>query len=238
MSDKPDKTDQTGSQSPRSLIRREPVKPPEQVSMDESRENVARRLGFTREHAEAYYRRGLQSFQEGDLENAILDLSEAIFYDRKHAEFYSTRGLFYLENNQEEEAELDLNYALTLNKRQWLAHYALGVLDFKHGDYQVALQQFDEALKHAPTRAEVWFYRGVAQHYAGDDVTAIANLERADDLLPNGDKRLKDVSAWLKELKKNAPATPRGGKSAPPPLKRGPDQPQLEPPEDDSQDDS
>jgi Flp pilus assembly protein TadD len=229
-----DKPDPPGNQPPRELIRREPIKPPEHIAMDESRENVARRLGFTREHAEAYYRRGLQSFQDGDLENAILDLSEAIYYDRKHAEFYSTRGLFYLENNQEEEAELDLNYALTLNKRQWLAHYGLGLLDFKHGDYAVAVKQFDEALKHTPTRPEVWFYRGVAQHYAGDDVKAIADLERAEDLFPDGDKRLKDVSAWLKELRKNAPAAPKGATSAPPPLKRGPDQPRLEPPDNDS----
>src|SRR5262245_41995699 len=105
MSDKPA---DPGDQPQRGVIRRESVKPPEQFAMDESRENVARRLGFTREHAEAYYRRGLQSFQDGDLENAILDLSEAIYYDRKHAEFYATRGLFYVESNQEEESELAL----------------------------------------------------------------------------------------------------------------------------------
>jgi Flp pilus assembly protein TadD len=224
MSDQPE-------QPQRNLIKRESVQSPEQISMDQGREEVARRFGLTREHAEAYYQRSLKAYQDGDLENAILDVSESIYYDRKHAEFYSTRGLFYLENNQEEEAELDLNYALTLSKRQWLAHYALGILDFKHGDYAVAVQHFDESARLAPTRPEVLFYRAIAQHYAGDDTKAIADLEQAEDLFPDGDKRLKDVGAWLKELKKNLPAAPKPGKSAPPPLKRGPGAPQLEPPD-------
>jgi tetratricopeptide (TPR) repeat protein len=224
-----DKADKTGPQ--RNLIKREPVPPPEHVSMDETREKIARRMGFTREYAQAYYERGLKAYQDGDLENAILDLSEAIFYDRKFPEYYSTRGLFYLENNQEEEAELDLQYALTLSKRQWLAHYALGILDFKHGDYEPALKHFEEAAQLSPTRPEVWYYRAVAQHYVGDDEKALADLEQAEDLFPDGDKRLKDVTAWMKELKKNAPATPKSP-STPPPLKRGSEPAQLEAPDD------
>jgi tetratricopeptide (TPR) repeat protein len=217
----------------RNLIKREQVQSPEQVSMDEGREAVARRLGLTREHAEAYYRRGLEAYEKGDLENAILDLSEAIYYDRGHAEFYATRGLFHLENNHEEDAELDLQYALKLSKRQWLAHYALGILDFRRGEYESAVKHFDEAQKRAPLRPEIWFYRAVAHHYAGDDAKAISDLEGAERLFPAHDKRLKDVAAWAKELHKNMPAQPKSAGS-PPPLKR-PDRAQLEAPDEPSE---
>src|SRR5260221_905622 len=125
------------------------------MAEDREHEAVARRLGLTRSDADAYYRRGLQSFEDGDFENAILDLSEAIFYDSRHAEYYSTRGLFYLQDNQTPEAETDLNYALKLDKRQWLAHYALGMKNFTAGGFQAALQQFSEsrALKtHHPAK--------------------------------------------------------------------------------------
>jgi tetratricopeptide (TPR) repeat protein len=219
-------------QPTRGVIKREPVKSPEQIALDERREEMARRLGLTRSHATAYYRRGLQNYQNGDLENAILDLSEAIHYDRNHAEYYSTRGLFHLEDNKEEEAELDLQHALKLNKRQWLAHYALGILDFRRGEYDSAVTHFNEAQAAASNRPEIWLYRGVAQHYAGDDAKAAADLERAEQLFPKGDKRLKDVRAWLKEVKKNAPALPKSGKSSAPPLKRAErPQPQLEAPD-------
>jgi tetratricopeptide (TPR) repeat protein len=228
-------------QPTRGVIKQEPVKPPEQIAMDVGREETARRLGLTRSHAVAYYQRGLQSYQDGDLENALLDLSEAIYYDRSHAEYYSTRGLFHLEDNKEEDAELDLQYALKLNKQQWLAHYGLGILDFRRGEYDSAVRHFDQAQAAAPNRPEIWLYRGVAQHYAGDDAKAITDLERAELLFPHGDKRLKDVRAWLKEVKKNAPALPKSGKSSAPPLKRA-QQPQLEAPAEpdkpDDQDDS
>ncbi len=228
-------------QPTRGVIKQESVKSPEQIAMDQGREETARRLGLTRSHATAYYRRGLQNYQDGDLENAILDLSEAIYYDRNHAEYYSTRGMFHLEDNKEEEAELDLHYALKLDKRQWLAHYALGILDFRHGEYDSAVTHFDEAQARAPDRPEIWLYRGVAQHYVGDDVKATTDLERAELLFPHGDKRLKDVRAWLKEVKKNAPALPKSGKSSAPPLKHTA-QPQLEAPDEpdelDDEDDS
>src|SRR5260221_7628811 len=97
------------------------------MAEDREHEAVARRLGLTRSDADAYYRRGLQSFEDGDFEHAILDLTEAIFYDSRHAEYYSTLGLFYLQDNHPPEAETVLNYALKLDKRQCLAHYTLSV---------------------------------------------------------------------------------------------------------------
>src|SRR5947208_2135995 len=55
----------------RNVVKREQIQPAEQVSLDQSREETARRLGLTRAHAEAYYKRGLQSWDKGDHENAI-----------------------------------------------------------------------------------------------------------------------------------------------------------------------
>ncbi len=225
----------TDVNKPTGGIKHEQVKTPEQIALDERREEMARRLGLTRSHAVAYYERGLQNYQDGDLENAILDLSEAIYYDRGHAEYYSTRGLFHLENNEEADAELDLQYALKLNKRQWLAHYALGILDFRRSKYDSALAHFDAAQAMAPQRPEIYFYRAIAHHYAGDDPQATADIDQAEKLFPANDKRLKDVKAWSKELKKNAPATPKGTRAGAPPLKKS-NVPQLEAPDADADD--
>ncbi|MEP7286286.1 MAG: tetratricopeptide repeat protein [Chloroflexota bacterium] len=183
--------------------------------MSEEREPVARRLGLTRADGVAYYKRGLKAYEDGDLENAIVDLSEAIYYDRGYAEYYSTRGLFYVENEQVDDARLDLDYALKLNKRQWLAHYALAVLDFRHGDYDSALKHLSEASTIKPDRAEVWFYRAVTEHLLGDDTQAVTDMEKAERLFPPNDKRRKEASAWIKEFKKTVLA-PAPRSSAPP----------------------
>jgi Flp pilus assembly protein TadD len=176
------------------------------MSDRELREDIARNLGLLREQAEAYYRRALQAFDEGDMENAILDISEALYNDAGYAEFYATRGLFYLQDLKLAEADADLHYALKLNKRTWLAHYCLGIVDFQAADYQAAFAHFNTAAQYAPHRFEVIFYRGVAAWYANKDDIARQDMEEAYKLLPEDDKRRKEAQAWLKEFGVKLPA--------------------------------
>lgn len=164
------------------------------------REEFARNLGLTREKAEAYYRRSLEAFDSGDFENALLDVSEAIYYDRGFAEFYATRGLYFLHDLKFAEAETDLNYAIRLNKREWLAHYCLGILDFQAGQYAEAFAHFDAASHHVLRRPEVLFYRAVAAWYVGKDEQAKADMTSVLGLLPDDDKRRREAQAWLKEF--------------------------------------
>ncbi|MBX3083645.1 MAG: hypothetical protein KF716_18570 [Anaerolineae bacterium] len=176
------------------------------MSDRELREDIARNLGLMRERAEAYYRRALASFDEGDMENAILDISEALYNDAGYDEFYATRGFFYLQDLKFAEAEADLYYAIRLNKRQWLAHYCLGILDFQTGNFQEAYAHFMTASQYAPKRPEVILYRGVAAWYTGNDEQAKQDMELALNLLPDDDKRRKEVQSWLKEFGVKLPA--------------------------------
>ena len=194
--------------------------------MTEQSGPVARRLGLTRSTGVAYYERGLKAYEAGDLENAILDLSEAIYYDDRYAEYYSTRGLFHLENGENDAAKEDLDYALVLNKRQWLAHYGLAMLAFGKQEYTDAEKRFGDALAIRSDRAEIWYYRAVTRHNLGDDVQAMSDMERAEQLFPPNDKRRKDAVAWIKEFKKAAPpALPQAAGA--PPLNPPPSRPQL-----------
>ncbi len=167
----------------------------------ENRKNVARRMGLTRADSQAYYERGLQSFAKGDLENAILDLSEAIHYDRGRAELYSARGYIHLQAGNLEDSEIDLRYALRLNKRQWLALLGLGIMDFNHGQWEQALQNFKKAQGVAPGRAEPWFYGALTHYKLGDNQKAATEMQIALRWLGDGDKRRTEANKWLKEFK-------------------------------------
>jgi tetratricopeptide (TPR) repeat protein len=193
--------------------------------MTDQKPDLAQRLGLKRVTGEAYYRRGLKAHESGDLENAILDISEAIYYDRGYAEYYSTRGLFYIEANQLPEAELDLRYALRLSKRQWLAQYGLGIINFQRGDFSGALEYLTNALKFGGRRAEVWFYRAVTNYSLANYERAAEDMDTAISLFPATDKRLKDARTWKREIddrlpesakKANKPAAKKaqGGKKA------------------------
>ncbi|MCS6871616.1 MAG: tetratricopeptide repeat protein [Anaerolineae bacterium] len=170
--------------------------------MSSARLERARRLGLTHATAEAYYHRGLLAYKNRDMENAILDLSEAIYYDRRYPEYYATRGLFYVEDGKFSEAEADLLYALKLNKHLWLAHFALGVLRYKQNEYEAAHQHFLQATRHPDAKPEAWFYLAVT-HYLLDNLTeALQAIERALNGLHQADSRHADARRWKAEIEK------------------------------------
>ncbi|MCC7206234.1 MAG: tetratricopeptide repeat protein [Anaerolineae bacterium] len=167
---------------------------------------IARGLGLKAATGEQYYRRALKNFEAHNLDDALADISEAIYYSRHNPDYYTTRGLFFVEMERRQEAEQDFAYALRLNKRQGLAHFGLGMLRFGEGDYDAAQAHFLEALK-APgaRRAEVHFYLAVTRHQLGDDIQALQDIDRALTLFPANDKRLKDARAWRKEIEGQVP---------------------------------
>lgn len=167
---------------------------------------IARGLGLKAATGEQYYRRALKNFETHNLDDALADISEAIYYSRHNPDYYTTRGLFFLELERRQEAEQDFVYALRLNRRQGLARYGLGVLRFGEGDYDGALASFLEALK-APgaRRAEVHYYLAVTRHQLGDDIQALQDIDRAIQLFSANDKRLKDARAWRKEIEGQVP---------------------------------
>ncbi|PJF34800.1 MAG: hypothetical protein CUN49_13820 [Candidatus Thermofonsia Clade 1 bacterium] len=170
--------------------------------MSNPRLERARRLGLTHATAEAYYHRGLQAYQKGDLENAVLDLSEAIYYDRRYAEYYATRGLFYVEYGKFAEAEADLHYALRLNKRLWLAHFALGVLRYKQKEYEAAHQHFLQATRHPDAKPEAWFYLAVTHYLLDNLLEALQAIETAINGFHPADNRRGEAQRWKAEIEK------------------------------------
>ncbi len=191
------------------------LNPPSQPALPEpapaqSPRELARQLGLKRTTGEAYYRRSLQAYETGDFENALADVSEAIYYDVNHAEYYATRGFYFLADNKKDEAKLDFNYAIQLKRREWIAHFGLGVLAFNEANYQEALAHFEDALRFGhgrghERRAELWFYRAVAHHILGDDAQAGAEIDKAIAYFDDNDKRQKDARAWKKEIVKDLP---------------------------------
>jgi tetratricopeptide (TPR) repeat protein len=186
--------------------------------MTNARQERARRLGLTHATAEAYYHRGLLAYKNRDMENAILDLSEAIYYDRRYAEYYATRGIFYIEDNKLAEAEADLAFALKLNKRLWLAHFGLGVLRYKQDEYAAAHEHFLQATRHPNAKPEAWFYLAVTHYLLDNLIEALQAVERALNGFHQADNRHAEARRWKAEIEKvlaeRAPKPPPSESSA------------------------
>ncbi|MHB8626081.1 MAG: tetratricopeptide repeat protein [Aggregatilineales bacterium] len=184
----------------------------------EPRRSLVQRIGLARADAQAYYERGLLAFAAHKYEDALADLDAALQLSPGYAELYSARGLVALEAGKLPEAQEDFEYAIKLNKRQWLAHYGLGVVAFNRKAWGAAIEAFTKAQTIAPGRPEPWYYRAVAQYNAGDADKALADMKIALRWFSAEDKkRGDDAKKWLKALGADdaeiEAALPNSGKS-------------------------
>ncbi len=171
----------------------------------EAKKQAGQRLGAARIEAQAYYERGLRAFGSDNYEDALADLDAAVQRAPGYAELYSARGWIGLEAGKKPGAEEDFRYALQLSKRQWLAHYGLGVLAFQSRKWDEAIDHFSHAVAVAPGRPEPWYYRAVSYYNSGELEKARTDMRTALRWLSDEtDDRRADTIKWLKALGDNS----------------------------------
>jgi len=108
--------------------------------------------------AAEHLRRGIDYFEQGQLQLAIEEYTQAIEVDSELAEAYQLRGMVYI---------------------------ALGELDKGIADLDRALPELDQAVEQDPRHAEAYFNRGIAHCFILDYEKAIADFDRAIELNPS-----------------------------------------------------
>lgn len=165
--------------------------------------NFTQRLGLTRYEADEYYKKALEAYGKLKLEEAILNMDEAIKALPNNSEYYAARGLFYLEDGVTEKAQADFEYAVKLHRYELLACYGRGIIAFKQGNWDEALAHFTDAYGADPNRPETLYYLALTQHRKGNHAAALPLMEKAQTALETaGDKRRVDATKWVKELQR------------------------------------
>jgi tetratricopeptide (TPR) repeat protein len=115
-----------------------------------------------------FYGRGSVLMQQGDYEQAIAQLTQAVQHESKNAELHAWLGKAYLQrgaarndqNRREaaeqdyEQAALSFRRAISLDSRQKVASTGLGWVYYYQQAYPEAQEQFEEALRIDPNQAE------------------------------------------------------------------------------------
>lgn len=153
--------------------------------------------GARRARAQQHYERALRYYQQGELQMAIADLSEAIKTYRKRAELYSIRAMLLAQDEQYDYAERDGEAALALDPQDLLAHYALGMVAHAGGHYGDAIRHFTRALECDPRRSECYYFRSVCHYKNGAPEQAEIDMHFARQLMPAEDTRQLDAARWL-----------------------------------------
>jgi tetratricopeptide (TPR) repeat protein len=166
---------------------------------------INQRLGLTRYEADEYYKKGLAAYEKRNLDEALINLENAITALPNNAEYYAARGFVYLEDGLEDKAEADFAQALKLYPYEMLAHYGRGVIAFREKKWDAALQHFMNAYYADPKRAETLYYMAIVYHRKGENANALQVMRQAQSLLEAAnDKRKNDATKWIRTLEKLA----------------------------------
>ena len=151
--------------------------------------NLNGALALSPEYAEAYSARGWVKLELHDCAGAIADDDHAIALRPQVAGFYGNRGRAKFVCGLTQEALVDYNRALELDPRCAEALYNRGILQFTRlTNYAAARDDFAKAIQlHSdPQEADIYYWRGCAEHKLRDYPRAIADYKQAIELNPNG----------------------------------------------------
>ena len=134
--------------------------------------------------AEQHYNAGAELKEEGRLEEAIAEFTEAIRLDPDFALAYSSRGYLYVETGRYDQAIEDLDEAIRLNPKDAIAHLNRGRVYSILGHYDEAIRDFDETIRLNPQDAKAYSNRGFNYERLGEYEKAIQDCSEAIRLDP------------------------------------------------------
>ncbi len=114
------------------------------------------------EDAKAYYNRGTNSYEKGDDEAAIKDLSAALVLEPKSPDAYFNRGLSYRRQHRIEEAISDFSKAIELYSEQPRYYFERCNARIVKNDFEGAIADCSKTIRLSPAEAEPYLLRGVA----------------------------------------------------------------------------
>lgn len=156
------------------------------------------------ESAADYNNRGLMHFNNGEYDNAIADYDRAIALNPRLDNAYNNRANCHAARGNLAGAIADYEIALDFNPTNIRAWINQGVTYRELGLYDLALDNFDLALVLGRRlRGRIYAERGRTYHLRGDWNCAIADYQRAIDLLSIGrsSRRYQQkVEVWLAQL--------------------------------------
>ncbi len=152
------------------------------------------------QHADALHILGLVAHQTKHYDAAVKLFDRAIAVNGISAQFYNNRGNTLAALNRIAEARQSYQRAIELNPSLAIAHYGLGLLDYRNKNYDGAAQSFRIAVTCAPNWSEAHAQLGNALFQEDKTEEAIDCYRRALALNPNDVQTHSNMGLALYDL--------------------------------------
>lgn len=133
----------------------------------------------------AYGNRANLYLQQGRMEEAGKDFTQAIRIQPEDAKSWFNRGVVYANMNQFETAIRDYDSALVRNPEFDLSYSRRAIANFNTGNNEQALKDCDQALAINPQLAEAWNTRGAVNFVLRKPAEASSDMDKAIALIAN-----------------------------------------------------
>jgi tetratricopeptide (TPR) repeat protein len=128
---------------------------------------------------EAYYKRGLANFKQGQYEQALADLQEAIALDPQYLEALLALANSYFKLKSYEQAIANYSQVINLDPSFGNAFYRRGRCYFVLKEFANSLKDFTEAIALNPELADAYYYRALTHSELRQTADALADLQQA-----------------------------------------------------------
>lgn len=141
-------------------------------------------IGNNQERSASYLYRGVDLYQKGKYDEALLDLNKAVQLDSTKATVYNARGFLFMLRKENNLAEIDFKKALSIDSTYGFAYFNLGNIYGAKNDLETAKKYFTKFLLFEPNNEEAYFKLGNIAASVENYEEALTNYSQAIKLKP------------------------------------------------------
>lgn len=142
---------------------------------------------------QGFFKLGIENITVGNLQQAIVNFTQAIKLNSNLAAAYSNRCLVYLELREYQQATTDCTQALQLNPVNVESYLNRGLAYYKQGHYQQAIADYQQAIKLNPLDYRAYYNRGLVYSQQQDYQQALSDYNQALHHLQNDPQAIASV---------------------------------------------
>jgi tetratricopeptide (TPR) repeat protein len=154
-------------------------------------------------YAPTWFYRGLSYERLEDLDQALKDYNQAIVIDNGHGSARHNRGMIKLARGDYDGAIEDFTVSIRTSADE-ITHNSRGVAYRNKGEFALAMNDFNEAIRFDPKYARPYYHRGMLHSRAGSTDLAVADLRKAVELDPKS-KEARDALARAEAMLASVP---------------------------------